>query len=84
MIKHCFMLIIISLFLKTECFYEGHEHNEGESWPSLSNPCETCECRSSMTVCQPQRSCDVSCSHGVIPLGGCCSACTGEVHFVIL
>ena len=60
------------------CVADDVEYDNGETWTSANDPCETCVCEEGITTCQRLDKCPVECDHGAIPRGQCCSPCTGE------
>ncbi|KAL3884246.1 hypothetical protein ACJMK2_030464 [Sinanodonta woodiana] len=58
------------------CSMIGREFESGEVFTSPRDPCETCVCQDGLVKCQRQHACSVTCTHGIIPRGECCSPCT--------
>ncbi|RUS81899.1 hypothetical protein EGW08_010326, partial [Elysia chlorotica] len=58
------------------CEDDGVVYQDGDSWPSHNSPCERCTCQAGKVECRPSQTCPLSCTHGLVRDGQCCSECT--------
>ncbi|XP_038124813.1 kielin/chordin-like protein [Cyprinodon tularosa] len=58
------------------CLYEGVVHSNGQTFTSLSNPCERCTCFRGTVSCGPLNCPLTQCERPVLEPGECCPNCT--------
>ena len=71
-----------NFFFKTGCTDNGIEYQEGDIWPSVSDPCKVCECSDGLVSCRNKQICLVRCSHGIVKRGECCQDCSSKYLYV--
>ncbi|XP_006820547.1 kielin/chordin-like protein [Saccoglossus kowalevskii] len=57
------------------CIADGIEHEEGESWESLADPCAVCTCLNSRTHCRHKECPIMPCKHAARMNSDCCPSC---------
>ncbi|KAG8188974.1 hypothetical protein JTE90_010063 [Oedothorax gibbosus] len=59
-----------------KCTLYGKTFTNGQQWKIANDSCETCMCLKGVVSCSEKLSCpNQKCTHGVVPVGECCSSC---------